>query len=351
MDLTLSEDQSLVRQSFARFFEKESTPERVRKAEDTGFDADLWDAVVNTGLPAMGVAEDIGGGGATMIDLALVARELGRRLAPVPLVEVLVASRVLGETQNGAELIELVASGGLCPTIALRPVADTADVAEMVPAGAIADLVIALHGDRLVAVRSGPRAAEAIPPLNLGSAPLANRRLIGDGLEVTVLAVGADAARRYDTALTEWKVLTAAALSGLQAQAQEIGVSYIKGREVFGAPLASFQAVQHRFADLATEGLGAYLLVLEAAWSHEAERERLAELAEMAFAFSAEVAFRTARESLQFHGGYGYTLEYDIQLYFRRAKAWPLALGPRREVYESLAQRIFSNATAGGNVA
>ena len=52
-------------------------------------------------------------------------------------------------------------------------------------------------------------------------------------------------------------------------------------------------------------------------------------------------AFRVCRESLQFHGGYGYTLEYDIQLYFRRAKAWPLAIGPRREQYRLLADLLF----------
>ena len=348
MDLSLSEDQQMVQQVFARFFEKESSPERVRKSEETGFDADLWNAVVATGLPTMGVAEDLGGGAATMIDLVLVARELGRRLAPVPLIEVLVAARLLSDSSADLAFVDQIAGGGLIPSIALHPVDSTDEIARIVPAGAIADLVIALHGDRLVAVRSAPGSDDS-PPLNLGSAPLADRWVAGDAVEVTVLAEGHEATHRYVTALTEWKLLTAAALSGLQAQAQHIGVEYVKGREVFGAPLAWFQAVQHRFADLATEGLGAELLVLEAAWSHQADTARFPELTDMAFVFAADVASRTARESLQFHGGYGYTLEYDIQLYFRRAKAWPLALGPRRDVYESVAQRLVAAVTAPGD--
>jgi alkylation response protein AidB-like acyl-CoA dehydrogenase len=61
----------------------------------------------------------------------------------------------------------------------------------------------------------------------------------------------------------------------------------------------------------------------------------------MAFLFLAEVAFETCAEGVQFHGGYGYTLEYDIQLYFRRAKAWPLALGDPAREYLRLAPRLY----------
>jgi alkylation response protein AidB-like acyl-CoA dehydrogenase len=70
-------------------------------------------------------------------------------------------------------------------------------------------------------------------------------------------------------------------------------------------------------------------------------RPTAAALAGMAFVHGAETAFRTCRTSLQFHGGYGFTLEYDIQLYFRRAKAWPLLLGPARDAYEDLATELF----------
>jgi alkylation response protein AidB-like acyl-CoA dehydrogenase len=61
----------------------------------------------------------------------------------------------------------------------------------------------------------------------------------------------------------------------------------------------------------------------------------------MAFLFAAETAFRTASDSLHVHGGYGYTLEYDVQLYFRRAKAWSLVAGDRRRAYADLARRRY----------
>ena len=340
MDLSLSEDQRTVQQLFARFFQRESPPALVRKAEERGFDEDLWRAALASDLPTMAVSESRGGAGASMIDLVLVVREMGRHLAPIPLVEVLVASRLLSEGSGSDGLIEEITSGSLIPTIALR--AADSDTARLVPAGSVADLAIVLQGRRLLAVRRNGPAEARTPALNLGSMPVADWALSGPDVTVTLLAEGADAARLHDRALTEWKLLTAAALSGLQAQAQQIGVDYTKGRNVFGAPLAWFQAVQHRLADIATEGVGAELLVLEAAWSHEYDPDRVAVLADMAFLFCSDVAFRTARESLQFHGGYGYTLEYDIQLYLRRAKAWPLVLGPSRRLYESLAQRLFA---------
>jgi alkylation response protein AidB-like acyl-CoA dehydrogenase len=88
-------------------------------------------------------------------------------------------------------------------------------------------------------------------------------------------------------------------------------------------PIGWFQAIQHRLADVTVAGDGAHLLVYEAAWARDTDQMNALELASMAFLFETELAFHTCRESLQFHGGYGYTLEYDIQLYFRRAKGWP----------------------------
>jgi alkylation response protein AidB-like acyl-CoA dehydrogenase len=66
----------------------------------------------------------------------------------------------------------------------------------------------------------------------------------------------------------------------------------------------------------------------------------------MAFLFLSELAFKTCRESLQFHGGYGYTLDFDIQLYIRRAKAWPLAAGELRAEYQRLAAELYPEEAA-----
>lgn len=208
------------------------------------------------------------------------------------------------------------------------------------PAGAVAEIVVALDGDRLIALRRepGPRPhVEASP--NFGSSPLADWSL--DDGERIELAAGPQAARLYQDGVSLWQLLMAAALGGLRARALELGVSYVKARQAFGVIIGSFQAIQHRLADVVVAGDGAQLLVYEAAWARDAGQPDAAALAAMAFLFGADCAFRTTRECLQFHGGYGFTLEYDIQLYFRRAKAWPLALGDPRREYQRLADLVY----------
>jgi alkylation response protein AidB-like acyl-CoA dehydrogenase len=346
MDLSYSEEQRDLRESLASFFSKESTPERVRAAEPDGFDPGLWGKVAAMGLPAMAVPEDLGGGGATLLDLVLTAEEFGRRIPPAPLIESAVATNLLGRlggiggTDPARELLAEAVAGDLLATVALEPL--SRGVATLAPAGAVADVVLALDGDELVAFRSevSPRSPLEVPP-NLGTAPLADR---GAGIdEGIVLASGPEAWAAYDRARQEWQVLTASALVGLAQTALEMGSDYAQQRRAFGVLIAWFQTVQHRLADAVTDLEGARLLTYEAGWSADAGLANAPGLAAMAFLFASQVAFRIAAESLHVHGGYGYTLEYDIQLYFRRAKAWPLAYGDPSDGYQELAAHLFEN--------
>jgi alkylation response protein AidB-like acyl-CoA dehydrogenase len=337
VDLSLSDDQLALRAAFAEFFDKEASVERVRAAEPLGFDQDLWAKLAGTGATAMGLPEDAGGGGASSLDLVLVAEQYGRRIAPVPFVEAAAAGHILAGA-GATELIAGLADGSTLPTIALSPPRD--GWLRLVPAGAVAEVVVALDGDRLIAVRRQPGTRPHVEPSpNFGSSPLADWPL-GDG-ELTVLASGAQAVALYRDGVGLWQLLTAAALGGLRSAVLELGVSYVKARKAFGVIIGSFQAIQHRLADVVVAGDGAQLLVYEAAWARDAAQPDAAALASMAFLFGADCAFRTARECLQFHGGYGFTLEYDVQLYFRRAKAWPLALGDPRREYERLADLVY----------
>jgi alkylation response protein AidB-like acyl-CoA dehydrogenase len=119
-----------------------------------------------------------------------------------------------------------------------------------------------------------------------------------------------------------------------------MAIDYVKERHQFGVAIGSFQTISHRLADLATEVEGAQLLAREAAWSTDEGETRASVLAPMAFGFSREVAQRAVDACLHFHGGYGFTVEYDVQLYFRRAKGWPLLLsGPDAEL-QLLADRL-----------
>ena len=338
MDLSLGEDQLSLRAAFAEFFDKEATVERVRAAEPLGFDQDLWAKLAGTGAVAMGLPEDAGGGGASTLDLALVAEQYGRRLAPVPFVEGAAAGAVLAQAVLAqaakvdllGDLLAGVADGSTLATIALSPARDGR--LRLVPAGAVAEVLIALRRE------PGPR--PHVPPSpNFGSSPLADWSLDdGDRIE---LAAGPRAVELYQDAVSLWQLLMAAALGGLRASALELGVSYVKARKAFGVIIGSFQAIQHRLADLVVAGDGAQLLMYEAAWARDTGQPEAAALASMAFLFAADCAFRTCRECLQFHGGYGFTLEYDIQLYFRRAKAWPLALGDPKREYQRLADLVY----------
>jgi len=347
VDLSLSEDQLAVQAAFAEFFDKEATVERVRAAEPLGFDPDLWARLAGTGAIAMGWPEDVGGDGASRLDLVLVAEQYGRRIAPVPFPESVAAGCLLARA-GATGLLENIADGRTLPTIALSPPAG--GKLRLVPAGAVAELVVAFDGENLFALRRPPGQRPHVPPSpNLGSSPLADWPL--DDGERTELASGPRAVQLYADAVADWKLLTAAALGGLRATALELGVSYVKARKAFGVIIGSFQAVQHRLADLVVAGDGAQLLTYEAAWARDTAHPDTAQpdtgqpdaaaLASMAFLFNADCAFRTARECLQFHGGYGVTLEYDIQLYFRRAKAWPLALGDPRREYQRLADLAY----------
>lgn len=337
MDLSLSEDQLTVQAAFAEFFAKEATVERVRAAEPLGFDQELWARLAGTGAVAMGLPEAAGGGGADSLDLVLVAEQYGRRIAPVPLPESVAAGRLLARA-GATDLLAGVAEGRTLPTIALSPAAGGR--LRLVPAGAVAEVVVGLDDGRLIALRRPPGTRPHVPPSpNFGSGPLADWRL-DDGEQIE-LASGPQAAELYRDAVADWELLTAAALGGLRSAALDLGVSYVKARQAFGVTIGSFQAVQHRLADLVVAGDGAQLLVYEAAWARDAGLPAATALASMAFLFSADCAFRTARECLQFHGGYGVALEYDIQLFFRRAKAWPLAMGDPRREYQRLAGLIY----------
>jgi alkylation response protein AidB-like acyl-CoA dehydrogenase len=318
VDLKPSAEQQQLIDAFAKLYDDLASPDVVRAAEPLGHSPALWQRLVDTGVLEMALPEACGGHGASLLDLALVAEQHGRRVAPAPVIEAQVAARLLGRVCGGeSSLVAEVLRGDRLVTMAVRPA--SGGRAELVPAGAIADAAIVLVDDDLVLV---PLAGRATPVANLGCLPLAD---VGD-LSGDVLARGPSAVEQFAAAQDEWRVLTAAALSGLAARALEIGVAYVKERKAFDRPLGAFQAVAHRLADRASEVDGCELLCREAAWASEADPARLPELAAMALGFAAETARDTSYNALHFHGGYGFMVEYPIQLYYRRARSWGAVL-------------------------
>jgi alkylation response protein AidB-like acyl-CoA dehydrogenase len=325
VDLSLTETQLSMQEAFSELLGAHSTTAHVRAAEATGFDPALWERMAQIGLTSMGLRAPFGEE-ATLADMVVAARACGGHLASIPFVESVVAGRLLAAVEADSYLTE-IADGTILPTLVLHPVTAQAKQV-LVPAGAVADLVVLLDGPQLVAFsRTGSGRPHSETLHNFGSQPLAYLDLDDPALRRTVIAEGPPAHAAFGKAVDEWRVLTAAALDGLRARALQIGVSYVKTRKAFGVLVGSFQAVQHRLADMSVAGDGSELLVHEAAWAADRGQPDAAVLAAYALSFAARTAFMTCREALQFHGGYGVALEYDIQLFFRRAKAWPLAIG------------------------
>jgi len=336
MDLALSDEQEQLVASFSDLFAKESASAQVRAAEPLGHDPALWEHLVEIGSTTMGVAEASGGWGATLLDLALVAELVGRFVAPAPVIEAQVAARLLAavDSPGADEVLQAGLEGSALVTLALRPV----DVGQMplVPAGAIADFVVARDGERLVVVATDGQ--DRRPVDNLGALPLADL-VVGDA--AVVIADGDAARSLHETAIDEWLTLTAAALVGIGSRALEMGAEYAVLRRAWGVPIGTFQAISHPLADSATAVDGARLLARKAAWSAEADPGRRSELAAMAFAFASETARDATYHSLHIHGGYGFVLEHDVQLYYRRARAWARVWGDPRAGYRRAAAHRY----------
>ncbi len=316
----MNDDTETLRDAFRSFFSRESPPERVRAAETArppGFDADLWARAGTLGLPGLAVE------GATLADLTVIAEEAGRALVPIPVVETLVAARLLDRL--GAA--DQVRPDSLV-TVAVRPAEE--GVASLVPAGAVADRLLVCDRDRLLLVDDGR--GEPIAP-TLAHGPVAMWAVTGSA---RVLAEGPAARAAFERAGADWRILTTAALVGLARRALELGVDYAKARHQFGVPIGSFQALQHRLADVATLVDAAGLLSAATAATDPARPIE----ASRAYLTAVRAARDAAGASLHVHGGYGFMVEYDVQLYFRRAAAWPLLLGDPAAERERLADLL-----------
>jgi alkylation response protein AidB-like acyl-CoA dehydrogenase len=339
VDLSLSGEQRQLVDSFAALYVRESTSQRVRAAEPSGFDARLWKTLQENGVVHMAVDEAAGGWGASELELALIAEPFGRAVASAPVIEAQVAARLLAQCgQPGAESLEKVLAGDALVTFMPRP--GHGQRLSLVPAAAVADAVVALADERLVLVALSDSNRRRVE--NLASMPLADLD-IGD--HVVVLGEGSEARRLFSDALDLWLSLTAMALVGAAQKAVELGVEYAKQRHAFGTPIGTFQAVSHPLADSATAADGARLLGLKAACSFVDEPERASELAAMAFTFAYETARDATRRSLHIYGGYGFGMEQDIQLYYRRARGWAMVYGEPATALDRVADMRYGAVT------
>jgi alkylation response protein AidB-like acyl-CoA dehydrogenase len=336
MDLALDAEEQEFLTTFQRFFERESPLERVRKAEPVGFDEALWGAAVEIGIPGMALSRQRGG--ASVMELVLLAELVGRHLAPIPIIETVCAIRLLDSLAVPGAAATLVdeAVAGQIVTVAQQSSNDTE---QLVPAGGVAEVVLAERGDQLLAF--GPSSRRRRCERVHGSVPLGVWSLTPDAETVVVAGDGAKAAA--DAARDLWKILTAAALMGVARRAIEIGAEYATGRWAFGTQIGAFQGVAHPLADSATEIDGGELLVRRAAWLLDrGERSAASHCATLCAGFCSSAATRATTRAVHVHGGYGAALEYDIQLFHQRARAGQALIGDPDEQFRQAGERLLA---------
>ena len=338
-DLARTDEQEQLLGALRSMLSRECPPERVRASESTGHDGPLWARCLEMSLLDMALPDGSsppGGGalpgeGATLLDVAFVVELLGEFLAPVPLLDAVVATRLAARLGENA-LVDAARSGAAVLTFAPRP--PVGGTLAGAPSGAVAHHVLYLDGDDLLLTADGPPDA---PPPNLGGLAVADRSTAG----ARILASGYRARELHADALAEWQALTAAQLVGAGAVALRLGIDYAGEREAFGVKVATFQAIAHRLTDVATALDAARLLSWEAAWCHDGSSADAAARSSMALILAAEAAETATREALHVFGGYGFMLEFDIQLYFRRVKAALLVAGDIAREPEHLADLLW----------
>lgn len=318
LDYNLSADQVDLQTAYAKFFKSNCPIEAVRASEPTGFDKSLWERLCATGAATMALPESVGGDGAGLVDLTLVAEEVGRSLAPVPWIDHVCAARLLAEfgaLPDGTVDGESIA--------AMDPRLDAADGARLVPAGSIADHIVVRDGDDVVRLSFDTRPARVD---NIGRLPMAWVDPAAADTR-TVVASGAAAMLRYSRALDEWRLLTAAALVGLVEETMTIAAEFAKTRYTLGVPISTLQAISHPLANMAITVQGGRNLSRRAAWFLDNEPDERPELAPAAFVFMAEEAARAATMAVHIQGGLGVSAEAAATAYLVRARGWPLAAG------------------------
>jgi alkylation response protein AidB-like acyl-CoA dehydrogenase len=334
MNFDLSDEQQLFQQTVQHFLESECPPAYLRDVfdSDTGFDAALWKKMAQLGIAGLHVDEKYGGGGLEFLDLALVAETLGYGGAPGPFLGHALASMALqlaGSEAQKMAWLPLLTSGDAIGTVAFgeanaawQPrewrMSAATDVLTgskgHVPYASIADvIVVGVEGGGLVLVERGAAGVK----IRSASGVDRSRRIDRIDFDATPCeALPREAALRVrDAGL----ILLAADAFGCGSRLLEMSVEYAKTREQFGVTIGHFQALKHQLANMALALEPSRGLFWYAAHAFDRMPEEAERAAALAKAHISDCALQIARDSVEVHGGIGFTWECDVQLWFKRA--------------------------------
>jgi alkylation response protein AidB-like acyl-CoA dehydrogenase len=329
MNFELTDDQQAIQRTARDFLADAYKPEEIRRLAfetDRGFTDEGWARICELGWPALLVAEEHGGLGLGVVELAVVQEELGAALAPTPFLSTVAAAALIADAGSDEQRERWLP--GLAEGTARGAVATLADAGGWiaVPDADGADIVVARDGDGWTLLEdSSARAAEALD---------ATRRLWTVTASAGATPLPGDGARARDVIATA----LAAESVGVARRAMEMAVDYAKEREQFGRPIGAYQAVSHPCAQMLLEVEGARSTVLYAAWAQDHEPETGPRAASMAKAYASDAGWRVPASALQVHGGIGFTWEHDLHLWLKRGRAnaalWGDARGHRERVAE-----------------
>jgi alkylation response protein AidB-like acyl-CoA dehydrogenase len=327
-------------------------PQLVRSLAAAGTDVDdkLWQRGTELGWTGLAVPEEHDGTGQGLVELCLVAEELGRAAAPGPFADSALAGLVLARLGRPEPLAAL-AAGHLKASLAFHgPVAGRYDGDALVLSGRASAVQSAAAADWLLVLAAVPaapggggrrlvlvsRPATAVEPRRTLDETRRWYDVVLDGVRVgtdDVIAAGDPEIQWLADAAA---VLSAADSLGAGERLLEMTVGYVKVREQFGRPLGSFQSVKHKVADMLTTLKGARAATYYAAMALDAGVADATVAASVAKAFTAEGVAALAGEALQAHGGIGFTWEHDLHLYLRRVKVNEMLYGAPAEHYERI---------------
>jgi alkylation response protein AidB-like acyl-CoA dehydrogenase len=373
LDLDFDQEQELLRQTVRDVLARHCSLDVVREMEDdaVGYPASLWTQLGELDLIGLLLPEAYGGSGMSLIEGVALYEELGRALAPTPhFVSAVLSGGVLAsagsEAQNEQWLRSVATGQAILSPAWLEPEngfssrgvetrADT-DGSGFRLNGLKRHVLFASSADRLVVLaRSGDGAEEIdlflVDPTATGVTLRQQFSVASDTqYEVRLSDVVVSEADRIGPVGSGWAtwqevlepalVLLAAQAVGGARYALEITTQYAKDRYQFDKPLGAFQALAHYLADAVTNLDGAEQLVHEAAWAGASGRS-LESLAPMAKLFACSTFRDITAMAQQLFGGIGFTLDFDIQLYFRRAKQQQLMWANDRTLEDAVAASLL----------
>jgi len=353
MNLDFSPEQQRMREAARRFLAERCTPAVVRKVFEgqEGYDKGLWRELAELGYLGIAIPEEFGGSGGGYLELCVIAEELGRVLAPVPVASstYLAAEflKVGGSPEQQAAYLPKLAAGASIGTFAMAegageplagslrarveggrltgtktPVADgdTADFAIVAAGGAGSPgaslYIVDLHG-----------AGVARRPLATIDPSRSFAELTFRAAPAEPLAVGGDGERVLARVLDGAAVLMAFEQLGGADFALEAACAYAKERWAFGRPIGSNQAIKHMLADMYVSATLARSNCYYGAWALSTGADALGEAAASARISATQAFQHCARNNIQVHGGSGFTWAVDCHLYYRRSNLLALALG------------------------